>query len=150
MMDSGRNLYIMDRDNLKLFRNSLLRVSALDGFYDSFYDRFMRQSDEIASIFQHRDIDQLKGKLRSTLEMVSQTAEGKPGLVLYLEMLGRTHQRLNVTRRHFEMWKTALIDTVSAYDPDFNESIGSAWEQVINMVIDRVLSVIERSRKLAS
>jgi hypothetical protein len=48
------------------------------------------------------------------------------------------------------MWKTALIDTVSAYDPDFNESVGSAWAQVINTVIDRVLSVIERSRKLAS
>lgn len=140
----------MDKNNLKLFRGSLARVITKDGFFDSFYDRFLRQSEEISDIFKHRDIDQLKDKLRSTLEMVAQTVDGQPGLTLYLEMLGRTHQRLHVTHRHFDMWKTALIDTVSAYDPAFDEKIGNAWSQVIGMVIDRIMGVMTRSEKLAS
>ena len=150
MMDPCRKPHIMENDNLKLFRDSLARVSSKDGFFDSFYDRFLRQSDEIASIFRHRDMDQLKRKLRGTLEMVALTAEGKPGLALYLEMLGRIHQRLNVTPRHFEMWKVALLDTVTVYDPEFNEQVGAAWSQIIGTVIDRVINVMTRTQKLAS
>jgi hemoglobin-like flavoprotein len=129
----------MDINDLNLFRESLARVTAKDGFFDSFYDRFLQQSNEISAIFQKRDMAQIKDKLRSTLEMVALSAEGQPGLSLYMEMLGRTHQRLNVSHHHFYMWQAALLETVAAYDPDYNERIRVAWSHVIGTVIRRII-----------
>jgi hemoglobin-like flavoprotein len=141
---------IMDQSDLNLFRDSLARVTARDGFFDSFYDHFMRQSDEIAAIFQHRDISLLKKKLRNTLEIVAQTVESQPGIGMYMEMLGRTHQRLSIERRHFDMWKLALLDTVAVYDEAYSERVGAAWSRVIGQVIDQIFNSLAQSQKLAS
>ncbi len=140
----------MRQSDLNLFRDSLARVTARDGFFDAFYDHFMAQSEEIAAIFHHRDMVQLKQKLRSTLEMVAQTAEGQPGIVIYLEMLGRTHQRLQIERRHFDMWQAALLDTVAGFDEAYSDRIGAAWSQVIGSVIESIFSALDPSHKLAS
>jgi hemoglobin-like flavoprotein len=139
----------MQQSNINLFRDSLARVTALDGFFDDFYDHFIAQSDEIAEIFHQRDMAQLKEKLRSTLEMVAQVVDQEPGLEMYMEMLGRTHQRLRIERRHFDMWQAALLDTVATHDEAFSERIGAAWSQVISHVIELIFNAQERSRKLA-
>jgi hemoglobin-like flavoprotein len=144
------DICIMQQSDINLFRDSLSRVTAQDGFFDSFYDHFISQSDELAAIFRHQDMAQLKGKLRSTLEMVAQTAEGQPGIDMYLEMLGRTHQRLNVERRHFDMWQAALVDTVAIFDEAYSDRIGAAWSQVISAVIERLFSALNPPQKLAS
>ena len=140
----------MQQSDLNLFRDSLARVTARDGFFDSFYDHFTSQSQEIAGIFDHRDMDQLKQKLRNTLEMVSQVADGEPGLDMYMEMLGRVHQRLKIERRHFDMWQAALLDTVAGYDEAYTDRIGAAWSQVIGHVVELIFSALEHPRKLAS
>ncbi|MGD8910829.1 MAG: globin [Chromatiales bacterium] len=140
----------MYQSDLNLFRESLARVTAQDGFFDTFYDHFIRQSDEIAAIFQHRDIVMLKKKLRSTLEMVAQTADKQPGMGMYLEMLGRIHQRFNIERRHFDMWKVALLDTVALYDEAYSNRVGAAWSQVIGHVIDQIFDRLVQPEKLAS
>jgi hemoglobin-like flavoprotein len=140
----------MQQSDLNLFRDSLARVAACDGFFDSFYDHFMDQSEEIAAIFHHRDMHQLKQKLRTTLEMVAQTAEGQPGIVLYLEMLGRIHRRLQIERRHFDMWQVALLDTVAVFDEAYSDRIGAAWSQVIGSVVESIFSALDPSHKLAS
>jgi hemoglobin-like flavoprotein len=140
----------MYQSDLNLFRESLARVTAQDGFFDTFYDHFIRQSDEIAAIFQHRDIVMLKKKLRSTLEMVAQTADKQPGMGMYLEMLGRIHQRFNIERRHFDMWKVALLDTVALYDEAYSNRVGAAWSQVIGHVIAQIFDRLVQPEKLAS
>jgi hemoglobin-like flavoprotein len=140
----------MQQSDLNLFRDSLARVTARDGFFDSFYDHFISQSDEIAAIFLHRDMDQIKSKLRSTLEMVARTAEDQSGIQLYMEMLGRIHQRLHVERRHFDMWQVALLDTVAVYDEAYSDRVGAAWSQVIGTVIELFFSALHQPRKLAS
>ncbi len=139
----------MQQSDLNLFRDSLARVTARDGFFDSFYDHFIRQSDEIADIFRHRDMAQIKSKLCTTLEMVAQSAEGELGGRLYLEMLGRIHLRLRIERRHFEMWQAALLDTVALYDEAYSYRVGAAWSQVIGGVIDHIFSAL-MPEKLAS
>jgi hemoglobin-like flavoprotein len=150
MWVSLADIHNMQQSDINLFRDSLSRITVRDGFFDSFYDHFISQSDELAVIFKHRDMAQLKGKLRSTLEMVAQTAEGQPGIDMYLEMLGRTHQRLNVERRHFDMWQAALLDTVAIYDEAYSDRIGAAWSQVIGVVIERLFSALHPAQKLAS
>jgi hemoglobin-like flavoprotein len=140
----------VEQNNLNLFRDSLARVTSRDGFFDSFYDHFSRQSDEITAIFQHRDMKQLKEKLRITLEMVAQTADNQPGFGMYMELLGRTHKRLHIERRHFDMWQLALLDTVALFDEAYSERVGAAWSQVIGHVIDMVFNGQDSTEKLAS
>ncbi|MCG7984008.1 MAG: globin [Candidatus Thiodiazotropha lotti] len=123
------------KTNLKRFQQSLRRISLKQGFYDTFYDHFIAQSDEIATIFHARDMDQLKGKLKETLQMVEDALMGKPGVVLYLEMLGRIHTRLKVDQRHFEMWKDALLSTIERFDDEYDAEVKMAWEEAIEMVL---------------
>jgi hemoglobin-like flavoprotein len=127
---------VITKPSLKCFQESLRRISQKPGFYDCFYDSFMAQSEEIAQIFNTRDMDLLKHKLQETLQMVDSAVEGKPGIVIYLEMLGRIHQRLKVDQRHFEMWQDALMHTVKHYDDEFDPQVQAAWEDAIQMVLD--------------
>jgi hemoglobin-like flavoprotein len=140
----------MDQQDLKLFRESLDRVSVMQGFFDDFYDHFMAESDEIAGFFLNRDMAQLKKKLQDTLQMVADTVEDKPGLSLYIELLGRIHQRLKVERRHFTMWQAALVDTVALFDDQYDKRTEMAWNRVIGHVIDLLFSGEDPSQQEAS
>jgi hemoglobin-like flavoprotein len=123
------------QQKIECFQQSLRRVCLKTGFYDSFSGNFIAQSEEISGFFHAKDTTQLKHKLQETLQMVSDVAEGKPGLVLYLETLGRIHQRLNVEQRHLEMWKDALLKTVKCYDDDYDSQVKAGWVVVIDMTI---------------
>jgi hemoglobin-like flavoprotein len=75
-------------------------------------------------------------KLRVTLGMVADAAECKPGLEMYLEMLGNIHRRLDVEPRFFTLWREALLATLAEQDPEFNAEIRGSWERIIERVID--------------
>ena len=122
-------------EDLKRFQESLSRVNTQELFYEHFYARFFRESDEIDAFFHDRDIASIIAKLRVTLMMVAEAAEGRPGLVMYLEMLGGIHRRLRVQPRFFQYWRTALLSTVARYDPDYDARIEAAWQRILDHVI---------------
>ncbi|MEW8016589.1 MAG: globin domain-containing protein [Candidatus Thiodiazotropha endolucinida] len=140
----------MNQHNLEIFNQSLLRVTSSPAFFDCFYDKFISQSDEISRFFKNRDMAQLKKKLRETLFMLAETAEGRPGLTLYIEMLGRIHKRLNVQRKHFKMWEEALLEAVKIYDDKYDDEVLAAWLYVIDEVIETMFSALEEARLMAS
>ncbi|MES9907150.1 MAG: globin [Candidatus Thiodiazotropha sp.] len=88
--------------------------------------------------------------MRETLFMLAETAEGRPGLTLYIEMLGRIHKRLNVQRRHFNMWKEALLEAVNIYDDEYDDEVLAAWQYVIDEVIETMFSAPEEARLMVS
>ncbi|MES9924816.1 MAG: globin domain-containing protein [Candidatus Thiodiazotropha endolucinida] len=140
----------MNQHNLEIFNRSLQRVTSSPAFFDCFYDNFISQSDEISRFFKNRDMAQLKKKLRETLFMLAETAEGRPGLTLYIEMLGRIHKRLNVQRKHFNMWEEALLEAVKIYDDEYDDEVLAAWLYVIDEVIETMFSALEEARLMAS
>jgi hemoglobin-like flavoprotein len=140
----------MNQHNLKIFKRSLQRVTSSSAFLDSFYDNFIGQSDEIREFFKNRDVAALKKKLGETLLMLAETAEGRPGLRLYLEMLGRIHKRLNVERRHLSMWEEALLGAVKRHDKEFDDRVLAAWLYVIDEVVETMYSVLDEERLIAS
>jgi hemoglobin-like flavoprotein len=141
---------VINQHNLRVFRQSLQRVSASPAFLDCFYTNFINQSAEIKAFFRNRDIEHLKKKLRETLFMLSETAEGRPGLRLYIEMLGRIHKRLHVKRKHFTMWEEALLDAVKLHDDEFDDRVLAAWLDVIDNVIESMFDALKEARKIAS
>lgn len=140
----------MNQHNLAIFKQSLQRVTSTTAFLDSFYDNFINQSDEINAFFKHRDMKALKKKLLETLFMLAETAEGGPGLKLYLEMLGRIHKRLKVERRHFSMWEEALLDAVKRHDAQFDDRVLAAWLDVIDEVIEAMYARLDEAKLIAS
>ncbi|MCG7950164.1 MAG: globin [Candidatus Thiodiazotropha endolucinida] len=140
----------MNQHNLEIFNRSLQRVTSSPAFFDCFYDKFINQSDEISRFFKNRDMAQLKKKLRETLFMLAETAEGRPGLTLYIEMLGRIQKRLNVQRKHFNMWEEALLEAVKIYDDEYDDEVLAAWLYVIDEVIETMFSALEEARLMAS
>ncbi|MET0027166.1 MAG: globin domain-containing protein [Candidatus Thiodiazotropha sp.] len=131
----------------EVFQKSLERVLRKEGFLDDFYGHFIQQSDEIARFFEHRDMDQLKHKLNSTLHTLVEVAEGQPGTELYMEMVGRIHKRLGVEERHLDMWIDALLKTVARYDEAYDEQVALAWTGMIEKIAVRMYP--QRSRRSA-
>ncbi|MEW8507353.1 MAG: globin domain-containing protein [Candidatus Thiodiazotropha sp.] len=140
----------INQHNLAIFRQSLQRVTASTEFLDCFYDGFIAHSGEIGGFFKNRDMRQLKKKLRETLFMLAETAEGQPGLMLYIEMLGRVHARLKVQRKHFVIWEEALLEAVKRYDNEFDDKVLAAWLEVIDNVIETMFRALDEAKRLAS
>ena len=128
----------LDPSHVALFHESLNRATAHPDFFHRFYDRFMRSSEEISRIFQGRDMARIEKKLKTTLEMVTENADGQPGLTMYLEMLGRIHDRLQISQAMFDRWRVALIDTAAECDPEFDDATRTAWETVIGDIIAKL------------
>jgi len=125
-------------DDRRRFHESLERVSRDATFYDRFYRHFIGSSDEIAAIFKGRDVLYIQQKLKTTLEMVANNADGDPGLDRYLEMLGRIHARLYISPNMFEHWRDALIKTAAESDPAFDEATERAWRRIIEPVVAKI------------
>ena len=128
----------MQPETIALFHASLDRVVEHPDFFELFYQRFMNSSDEIATLFQHKDMSRIQKKLKMTLETVTENADGQPGLGMYLELLGRIHQRLKITPEQFGMWRNALIETAADCDPQFDPALREVWEQAIDAVIKKM------------
>ena len=126
---------MMHERDLRIFNESLARATAGDAFYERFYHRLFSQSEEIGALFHNRDLASIIAKLRITLMMVAEVAEGKPGLTMYLDMLGGIHRRLNVQPHFFTLWRDALIETVAEYDAEFDDQVRLAWERMLDHVI---------------
>ncbi|MEN8178263.1 MAG: globin [Pseudomonadota bacterium] len=117
------------------FSESLRRVTLQPDFYDRFYVRLFGASEEIGAFFGSRDVPSIISKLRVTLMMVAEAAEGKPGLTMYLEMLGGIHRRLDVAPHFLRLWRDSLVETVAESDAEFNDEIRGAWERTLDQVI---------------
>jgi hemoglobin-like flavoprotein len=120
---------------LRCFQASLARVTEQDQFFVRFYEHLFKQSEQIHALFEGRDLESIICKLRMTLRMVAEAAEGRPGLELYLEMLGELHRRLQVEARFFQHWRAALLATVARHDPRYDAQIEAVWQRVIDQVI---------------
>ena len=122
----------------QIFQESLERATRAEHFYQSFYQRFMADSPETQALFEGRDMARIQKKLRMTLQMVTDTSNGLPGLDMYMGLLGRIHTRLNISQNQFEQWRKALIDTAEECDPQFTVKTRQAWEMSIDKVIGKM------------
>ena len=92
----------------------------------------------MAAIFRNKDMERIKKKLRMTLEMLCDSVEEKPGLVMYLDLLGKIHQGMRISPRHFALWRDALTATAAECDPEFGSVSRAAWDAVIEDIIAKM------------
>jgi len=101
-------------------------------FIDAFYDRFLSQSTEIAEKFSKTDFDgQKEMLLLSIIHVSSYYSSGVPGHIL--EKLARRHGRddLNIEPHLYDTWLECLLKTVETHDPEYDTTVGGAWQRVL-------------------
>jgi len=135
----------VDKTTIGSFRASLARASGAPDFFDRFYERFIGGSEDMAAIFRNKDMDRIKEKLQMTLEMLCDSAEDKPGLGMYLDLLGKIHQGMRISPRHFTLWRDALTATAAECDPQFDPVARAAWDAVIEDIIAKMGETPEHS-----
>lgn len=122
--------------NIRLYRESLARVIyAAPKFLDIFYYHFMNSNSDFAQLFHGRNMERIKRKLMTTLELVGDNADSIPGTDMYLEMLGRIHERRHISLEQLRCWKSSLMDTIAECDPAFNELTKAAWSSVLDSTV---------------
>jgi len=121
----------------EVFENSYRRVVG-DGvgidekgrvFFGKFYENFLASSDQVEKMFAHTDMDQQVRMLqRSMFHMISFYVSKQEDN--YLEGVAESHsaKQHNVSPDLYDLWLESLIKTVTEVDPEFDDTVGLAWQ----------------------
>ena len=114
----------------------------MDGvpFIDAFYDRFLASSDEIAVLFVNTDFNTQKNMLLMSLVHVA-SFDPIHGPDAIMKRLAIRHRDLHVLSHLYRLWLESLLDTVKAYDPEYDQDVREAWRRILTsgiafMVLD--------------
>lgn len=124
------------RDHDRVFEESFTRVIGPgplvsekgQQFFDEFYQRFLSKSSAVEEIFRDTDMShQARMLLKSVHHLAGLHVTG--AVSDYLVDIARRHSAidLDVPPELYDYWIEALIETVEATDPSFDESVALAW-----------------------
>ncbi len=120
----------------RLFDASYMRVLSreVEGqvFFEAFYERFLAASPEIAKKFRQTDMARQRAMLKKAFYRllsfyVSSHAD------YYLKEVAISHSRahLDIPPKLYDFWLETLIDTVRAFDEQFDDEVELAWRLVM-------------------
>jgi hemoglobin-like flavoprotein len=133
----------MDERILKTFDDSLGRCNRNPAFVDRFYEIFLASSPKVREKFAATDFTRQKSALRASLySMLLATRNGKPGLEKHLSGLAERHSSrdLNIGSEFYDLWLDSLLAAVKESDPNYSQEVREAWEKVMMVGIDYLLS----------
>ena len=126
----------------KLFLTSLKRCEANPGFLASFYERFMKSSDEVARYFRFTNFEKQHKMLMKSLELSARATEGDREGLREIAMRAETHSRpyLNVRPPLYQLWLDSLIAAASEFDPEWDDETEQAWRRILGFIIKHMVS----------
>jgi hemoglobin-like flavoprotein len=133
----------MDPKILETFDRSLGRCNARPGFLDRFYERFLAMSPRVAEKFADTDFVRQKRALRASFHMMLLAAgDGEDGPERHLKGLAISHSReqLGVGAELYDYWLDSLLAAVREFDDAWDHEVEDAWEQVMGVGIQYLLS----------
>jgi hemoglobin-like flavoprotein len=132
----------MNERTLRIYDDSLRRCTSNPRFLDRFYETFMASSPEVRAKFAGTDLVRQKRALRASLNLMMLAAEGDKAPERYLRDLASRHGKadLGVGSALYDLWLDSLLATVREFDPDFGPEIEEAWESVMTVGIEYMVS----------
>ena len=121
---------------------SFHRCRADERFIDTFYERFLGKSAEVAAKFRATDFTRQKFMLRESLLMILLFHHGEQGAIEELERLGERHSRrgIDIPPRLYSLWLDSLCEAVAAHDPEYQLPLDEQWRAVMQPGIDLLIS----------
>lgn len=116
------------------------RCCASDGFFDSFYERFLASSPEVRGKFANSDMKGQKLLLRQGILNVVLYARGMPSSKL--KALGCSHSRkgMNIRPELYTLWFSTLAATIREHDKDSSSETITAWREVVKKSVDVIIA----------
>ncbi|MDN3522977.1 globin [Halomonas ramblicola] len=120
----------------RLFDASYVRVLSRElegqGFFEAFYERFLAASPEVATKFRHTDMARQQVMLKKAFyHLLAFYASSHADY--YLQEVAISHSRayLDISPSLYDLWLESLIDTVRAFDAQFDDEVELAWRLVM-------------------
>jgi len=111
-------------------------------FIETFYDRFLGKSKEVADKFRATDFTRQRFMLRESLLMILLFHHGEQGAIDELERLAVRHSRrgLDIPVHLYSLWLDSLCEAVEAHDPEYEPSLEHSWRAAMQPGIDLLVS----------
>ncbi|MGJ7462246.1 globin [Halomonas sp. MA07-2] len=124
----------MDIENL--FDASYLRVLSREvegrAFFAAFYERFLAASPEVAVKFRHTDMARQRAMLKKSFyHLLAFYASSHADYYLQEVAVSHSRAQLDIAPALYDLWLETLIDTVRAYDDQFDDEVELAWRLVM-------------------
>jgi hemoglobin-like flavoprotein len=128
--------------NLDAVTASYHRCRASAGFFDTFYERFLAKSAEVAEKFRGTDFVRQKLMLRESLVSMLLFNLGTGSARAELEQLAERHSRrgVDVPPHLYDLWLDALCETVQQHDPEFKPELANEWRAAMRVGIELIVS----------
>ncbi len=129
-----------DRTPKDRFLDSLDRCAESEKFIPAFYARFIAASDEIGEKFKDTDFERQNRMLLRSLRLAAGATAGDSNALRELTERAETHDRhhLDIAPRLYDYWLSALIETASEFDGQWNDTIEEAWLSTLGHVINHM------------
>ncbi|WP_442508503.1 globin domain-containing protein [Novipirellula sp. SH528] len=129
-------------DDLDMVTASYHRCMHSGGFVDTFYERFLASSPEVASKFRHTDFEHQKLMLRESLLMMIMFSQGLSHVREEIEQLAVRHDRdhVDIPPPMYDLWINALCHAVEQHDPKFTAEVEQDWRIAMQPGIDLMKS----------
>ena len=127
-------------------RRSFISVTGertIDGvaFLNAFYKKFLASSPLVAREFKATDFDSLTRMLAISIVHVARYyGTHQPDSLL--KVLAERHSRrgLDIKPELYEFWMNSLIETVKAYDSEFDDMTAESWRHVLTPGVEYMKS----------
>jgi hemoglobin-like flavoprotein len=118
------------------------RCRASVGFVDTFYERFLGKSDEVARKFEKTDFSRQKLLLRESLLAMLLFNLNSADARDELERLAERHSRkgLDIGPHLYELWLDALCEAVEKHDPKVTPERRDQWRAAMRPGIELLVS----------
>ncbi len=133
----------MEEKVLQTYDKSLDRCAANPAFFERFYQIFLASSPKIAGKFSKTDFTRQIKALEASLHlMIKAVRDDRAGMDAYLKDLADRHsaRNLNIGSEYYDYWLDSLLAAVKEFDPEFDQSVHDAWERVMLVGIEYMLS----------
>ncbi len=120
----------------RLFDASYVRVLSRElegqGFFAAFYERFLAASPEVAAKFRHTDMARQQAMLKKAFyHLLAFYASSHADYYLQEVAISHSRAHLDIPPALYDLWLESLIDTVRAFDAQFDDEVELAWRLVM-------------------
>ncbi|MEZ6093518.1 MAG: hypothetical protein R3C03_04655 [Pirellulaceae bacterium] len=135
----------VSEETINLVKISFGSALSTGDLMEQFYKNFLHSDPAIAPMFVKTDMDKQKNLLRQSINLAIMFAAGHEIGHKAIDQIGFTHSKknLNISPKLYPNWKASFIKTVSNADRKFSSEVERAWSEVLQMAIDRIVSVYE-------
>lgn len=119
----------MDLDSLQRARASYARCQAAAGFFQAFYRNFFRACPAAQALFANTDFSRQGRLLQHGIGLLLSEQAGSELSPNLLDRIAELHGpgHLNIPAEWYPHFGEALVETVSAFDPESSPQVLAAW-----------------------